>query len=136
MPQAPSQAINGLYCMTKYFKEMNAENRESFVECMVAKVGHFLDAIEKENTGGKFDKKTKDFFKICFFLFIHSMSTIEDVISEQNAAAEAAVVPTKGKKKKAAAPIAGAIDWVTLRKVCLITLERVLAVPANYSIDL
>lgn len=130
--QAPSQAINGLYCMTKYFKEMNAENRESFVECMVAKVGHFLDAIEKENTGGKFDKKTKDFFKICFFLFIHSMSTIEDVISEENAAAEAAVVPTKGKKKKAAAPIAGAIDWVTLRKVCLITLERVLAVPANH----
>lgn len=118
--------------MTKYFKDMSAENRESFVECMLAKVGHFLDAIEKEGSGTSFDKKTKDFFKICFFLFIHSMSAIEDVISEENAAAEAAVVPTKGKKKKAAAPIAGAIDWVTLRKACMITLERVLAVPANY----
>ena len=107
--------------MTKYFKDMSAENRESFVECMLAKVGHFLDAIEKEGSGTSFDKKTKDFFKICFFLFIRSMSTIEDVISEENAAAEAAVVPTKGKKKKAAAPIAGAIDWVTLRKACMIT---------------
>ena len=65
--EAPKHVINSIYCMTKYFKDISAENRESFVECMLAKVGHFLDAIEKEGAGGNFDKKTKDFFKICFF---------------------------------------------------------------------
>jgi hypothetical protein len=133
------QIINSTYCMTKYFKEMSSENRESFVECMLAKVGKFLDIIEggekvnnNNDSNNNFDKKTKDFFKIYLFLFAHSVSAVEDVIAEENAAVEAAAVPVgKGKKKKATAPVAGAMDWVTLRNACLVTLERALSMPAN-----
>ena len=55
-------------------------------------------------------------------------------MAEDNAAADAAAVAIsgKGKKKKSAAPVAGAIDWVTLRNACLVTMERVLTIPANY----
>lgn len=132
--QAPQQMINNVYCMTKYFKDMTSENRESFIECLLAKVGSVLDMVEVGASEGPYTKAKKDFIKIILFLFLHSVSMVEDVVAEDNAAAEAtaAAVSGKGRKKKAAAQTAGGFEWVTLRNACLVTMERVLAVPANY----
>ena len=66
--QAPQQMINNIYCMTKYFKDMTGENRESFVECLLAKVGQLLDMLEVEEVAGSFEKAKKDFIKIILFL--------------------------------------------------------------------
>ena len=124
MIMKPRYVINSICCMTKYFKDMNVENRESFVECMLAKLGQFLILLKRK--ARVTSKRLKDFFKICSFLFMHSVSSIEDVIAEENAALELQQSQLK-ERKKAAAPDTRAIDWVTLRKACLLTFERLLA---------
>ena len=112
----------------QYFKDMTGESR--IVRGVPVEVEETLDVVEVEESVGPFTRQRtlSGHFSSSSTVSCGGRRSVED-----NAAVEAAAaVSGKGKKKKVATPVAGAIDWVTLRNACLVTMERVLAVPANY----